>query len=363
MSTKNNVDEWIDYIYNEWLFKKSSTKLQRISSMRESSKILVSEMKKALEENRNGDVWHIIERLKKLSGFSRTDDDLTRKTDSPETLLECAITVYKLGDNEEALNLLGAALAGYASDWHYRAVSLWLKGCVQWLIPSHIDDAILQWEHSWELFKKYGPLDTDPIWYKKCADDMRQAIDDATKANAPQKPPTTSSTSPRPTGSIKRHSMRSLSIIGEIPAGQTYNLIAPLGAMEFEEVCLLGERHRIVNLRTGNVINIPQRNEHFILKVKGTSMNAATPEPIEDGDYVLMRNLTTPNHMDIVAAEIVGPDTGATLKRYRFENNSHYLYPESNDPNFQQPINPRPDWELGKDFRIRGVALAVLKKI
>lgn len=89
-------------------------------------------------------------------------------------------------------------------------------------------------------------------------------------------------------------------------------------------------------------------------------MNTASPEPILNGDYVLMCAQKTAESGDIVAAEIVGVDDRATLKRYKVESGKIVLLPESDDPAFQDPTSIRCEFRKPDDnFYIRGVALAV----
>ena len=96
-------------------------------------------------------------------------------------------------------------------------------------------------------------------------------------------------------------------------------------------------------------------------------MNRATPEYIEDGDHVVMREQRTAANGDIVAAEIVsgdGKDDRATLKRFMRVDGKIYLVPESSDPKFSERIDPLECFtKFDEGFYIRGVALAVLKPL
>jgi SOS-response transcriptional repressor LexA len=115
------------------------------------------------------------------------------------------------------------------------------------------------------------------------------------------------------------------------------------------------------------VIRLNQLQEYYILRVCGTSMNDARPEKIEDGDYVLMRKQNGAENQDIVAAEITsgdGKDDRATLKRFKRVNGKILLLPESTDPEFAKPMYvDRMFTTFDVDFCIRGVALAVFKKL
>ena len=97
-------------------------------------------------------------------------------------------------------------------------------------------------------------------------------------------------------------------------------------------------------------------------------MNLASPEIIENGDYVIMREQYTADNGDIVAALIV-KDHGenerlATLKRYKRKDGKILLQPESDDPDFKKPVYIHREFdEKINEFQIRGVAIAVLKEI
>ena len=136
---------------------------------------------------------------------------------------------------------------------------------------------------------------------------------------------------------------------------------------KISEVVLGEERYRIINL-VGNeqIVALQNNQRYYLLEVAGNSMNSSVPEPINHGDYVLMRNQNTANNQDIIAAEIVGIDESrATLKRYKKGSGSRILLlPESNDFRFQTPIYLEREFsEFDSDFSIRGMAIAVFKKI
>jgi len=125
-----------------------------------------------------------------------------------------------------------------------------------------------------------------------------------------------------------------------------------------------GNYYRFVSLKDREqTINLSFGRDYFILKVVGTSMNR--DGNINDGDYVLMQAKNNAESGDIVAAEIVDIDECATLKRYIIDENGKIsLQPESDDPKFQDPISVRREFANSDyDFHIRGVALAVFKRI
>jgi len=138
-----------------------------------------------------------------------------------------------------------------------------------------------------------------------------------------------------------------------------------LDFMEVDQVILEDKKYRIVSLLCGKqVVNLPCGQHHFVLHVRGNSMNQATPEPIDNGDYVILREQNTAESGDIVAVEIVGVDDRATLKRFKIESGKIFLVPESADLEFKKPMYLNHIFtKLDVDIYIRGVAVAVLKPV
>jgi hypothetical protein len=420
MVNKAYLDAWIEYVYNDWFnnwYLSSAPNHNKSWKMPPSSVIRIQQLNELIRRGGSRDeILASVDCLLRMCGFTAGKDT------AAEIQLVCAVAIYKLGDFSEALKLLNEAVGGFTGLLHPRAVALWINGCILWLWASRIDAAIMQWEDSWESFSK--SLDKDRIWYEPRIRIMRETIDAATRNGAPPPPPSLRPAVPAAARPPRRHpkcapgahrrwknppapggasgtppagmhigptafsigpstynpnppgrarlggaSLRSYPIRGEIRAGEFYNVFDPpgeetLGRMEVSEVEILGERYEVFNLREGALVNLSQGNQngYFILRVKGHSMRTSSPVQIRNGDYVLMRQQDTAQHMDIVAAEIIGPDEGATLKRYRVENNLPRLYPESDHPDWQTPMDLRPEWVVGRDFRIVGVALAVFKK-
>jgi hypothetical protein len=140
---------------------------------------------------------------------------------------------------------------------------------------------------------------------------------------------------------------------------------SPKGKLEINNVMIDGIPHRIVNLRAGRLIsiNLASDQRYTVLRVIGDSMNE---EGIDEGDYVLLRQSGSPNSGDIVAAEIVGIDIAqATLKKYRVTR----LDAQGNkleivlEPHSRNPKHEPRTFSGQKGFFIRGIALAVFKKI
>ncbi|HKJ26972.1 MAG TPA: S24 family peptidase, partial [Anaerolineales bacterium] len=110
-------------------------------------------------------------------------------------------------------------------------------------------------------------------------------------------------------------------------------------------------------------VNLIHEFEHFILRVKGDSMNQAG---IDDGDYVIVRAQPHGSSGDIVVAQIKEEEAKATLKRFKSETtDAIILRPETDNPS----IDPdgftftKKDVDDSDKVMILGVALAVLKPV
>jgi SOS-response transcriptional repressor LexA len=238
----------------------------------------------------------------------------------------------------------------------------WLLGCVYWALENEVD-ALSSWENSMQEISEHArKIDrnnlNDVQWYANVQQEMEEAIKYAADHNAPPPP----KIKPRSNG--KKHLLQTLPVIGRIPAGTPLNILPDAASfMEVDEVILENKRYHIVSLfHDKKVVNLHTRQRFYILHVNGNSMNQATPEPIENGDYVILREQTTAESGDIVAAEIVGVDDRATLKRFKIDSGTFFLMPESADPEFKKPIYLDHIFTQFDDrFYIRGVAIAVLK--
>ena len=111
---------------------------------------------------------------------------------------------------------------------------------------------------------------------------------------------------------------------------------------------LLAEQN-IVDHRPVATNLLRRGSEHFLLRVRGDSMNQAG---IADGDLVLVRQQPTASNGERVVALI---DEDATVKRLRIGAESVLLEPVSSNPT-HKPIVVR------RDFKIQGVVVATIPK-
>lgn len=357
MNHRKILDAWINYIYEDWLDKRGAPRFHA------SVEPLIAKLRQYASDRRHfDDAWHCIEQIEQLYDHIPRDNQI-----SSRMLLECGVAAYKMGNAREAIPFLNGAFTSYNED-HDRAVARWLLGCMYWYIGDSIN-ALSAWEaghrHFEEQAKKSGRGTGLVQWY----DEKIQEMEDAIKYAADHEAPPFPRVARRKKNPGKPHLLQSLPVIGQIPAGTPLHVLPdPVDFMSMERVRLNDQDYRAVSLLRGErVVKIPPEQSFYILRVYGNSMNQCSPEPIEDGDYVILRKQHTAENGDIVAAEITsgaGVDDRATLKRFKIQDKTIYLIPESSDPEFQKPIYVNRSFtRLDDGFHIRGVAIAVLKPL
>jgi repressor LexA len=145
-------------------------------------------------------------------------------------------------------------------------------------------------------------------------------------------------------GAIKRthHESRSASILDPefSPTGNTLPLLgtiqagAPIEAVEVPEVFDVKAM-------------VPIDDDHFVLKVKGTSM---IEEGVRPGDFVIVRRTNVARNGQMVVAVL--DDSEATLKRYFHEGDRVRLQPANEE---MPPI-------YVKNCEVRGVAVGIFRR-
>ncbi len=105
MTTKENCDRWIDYVYGEWL-ERWIRKIPANVYLRESTKNMVDRMKSSSLSGRTEEAWNLLERLKRLSDSfygGEENRDQTYQHERSEVYMECALSLIQMGDLQEAL--------------------------------------------------------------------------------------------------------------------------------------------------------------------------------------------------------------------------------------------------------------------
>ncbi len=363
-TVKEICDTWVEYVYEQWIKNLLRDKLT--SSMRDSTKNMVSRMKDASSDpKRAEDAWNLLERLKRLSdglnNGSVVNEHMYEKFD---IYIECALVAYKLGDLQEALNLLRVPTETVLKRSPHKSVSYWLCGCVQWQLPSHVEDAVLSWERGLQTINEVAmnTSNNDFETAKKCkkiSQEMKDAINDATLSNMPPLPPIPGARR-RPDSSSSNMSayeakLKFIPFFGSIPAGNPARALDhPSGRAGIEELELeTGRFYKVYNVRQEKEIKLNPSSEYFILKANGDSMNICEPVNIDNGDCVLLIKTNSAQDNDIVAGTVLREGADSTLKRYRVESGGRFLVYESDTSDKWLPM-------FSEDY-IQGVVVAVLK--
>jgi hypothetical protein len=149
----------------------------------------------------------------------------------------------------------------------------------------------------------------------------------------------------------------------KIPAGgfepTATNGGSVIGHVEIPWVLINDELFYVKDLRkAGKLIDVlASGHKYTVVKVTGDSMNK---DGIDIGDFVLLRQQDDATNNDIVAAEIVGIDTEATLKRFLRRNGEVTLRPNSTNPEYQKDYVFK---KINTGLYVRGVAYAVFKPV
>ena len=96
-----------------------------------------------------------------------------------------------------------------------------------------------------------------------------------------------------------------------------------------------------------------RRATYFFLRAYGDSMNRASPTPINEGDFLLVRSSPTANNQSVVIA-LIGDD--ATCKRLELiPENPPSLVPQSSNPAHKKRV-------MLETFQILGVVEEIITK-
>lgn len=370
------VAQWLEAAYGNWFIN-----CEYVTNLRKPTKEIVSQMKSAVDSRNFAEAEQFMERLQSLSNrFSQNQPGSSREYsyEQAETLVECGYAAYQMGEKLTALQLFDEAQKKYIGHEHCRGAVLWMLGAVQWQFPTRMDDAIISWESSYEIYSLLRTRSNrveNAAWYRFWVEEMRVALDRAIlkiyQAPPPKdewprwdnlsKQPKSSANETASSNSSRQRSvadiLQTISVYASIPAGGFSTSPQPETWIEMEQVLIDGIPHNILNLNPGRIVKLGDDEHYVAVKVTGDSMNR---KKIEDGDYVLLRVQQVADNGDIVAAE---KDDGfsdnkvSTLKQFFRRNGEIHLEPQSSNPIHQPFI-----FANEKSLRICGVAVAVLKK-
>jgi tetratricopeptide (TPR) repeat protein len=106
--------------------------------------------------------------------------------ESAEVLVECAMVFCRLDNLSKAQEMQQKAVEIFPPQSHQRAVTLWLLGIFQWLMPVRRKDAISSWEECLDmmadLIQIYQQEDKPDrvTWYRQKRDTMSRMLDEKT---------------------------------------------------------------------------------------------------------------------------------------------------------------------------------------
>jgi hypothetical protein len=335
---------------------------------------LVRQMHAAVRQKNSADALALMDEARYVS--DQAGDPLVQA----RVRLECARADYNLGRNDEAMQdlmgvirLLKVRSAHDASYKYYGAIANWMLGTLLVKMPDQRQAALVAWQACLDAFESLVLWavyeNSDPTWYRDRCTEMRQGLDKAI-SSAPAKPARPVASPPKsakfkfPISTLYSGNLKSIPIVGEIPAGgfgpsgiDSHILEKLKLEPSMDEFLIGGESFRLVNLRSSpGVTQLVSSKTYYILKVKGDSMDKALIDP---DDYVLLRQQSSADPYDIVAAEVVHIDTEATLKLFVHTPNGVELQPRSKNPKHKRiPVSHHPG-----GFHIRGIVLGVFKKV
>jgi hypothetical protein len=178
----------------------------------------------------------------------------------------------------------------------------------------------------------------------------------------PLRPPPPPPNRPRPPKNRYLPAYLAMGSMYSIPAGSTRLVQSVDEEIILEKIYIGDEPYTIYSLHSWAGKKYEPRvrmpDNPVVLRVRGTSMNKATPVPIEEGDYVLLKEQSDCGSMEIAAVTILEPNIpDSTLKRCYSHGTFIEFKPESTDP-----THPSYSFEVGSgQFHVVGVALAVMK--
>lgn len=361
---------WLNIAYYEWLencqFKHRD--------LRDPTKDIVKQMHDAVNQKNYAVAEQCMERLQSLNdrfSLNQTRSSKKHSYEVPETLLECGRAAYAMGEKLAAMQLFGDTAKKYIGNDHCRAVTLWMLGCVQWQFPTRIDDAIVSWESSYEIFKDLKDRSNRvefgkwyQYWYEVMQSRLSGAIDGKHVAPPPQREwpqwldPSITKKTTKVVGRNDDNVLRAFAVYESIPAGGFSTLPISRTWIEIDRVLIDQVPHYVLNLRGGKTVILKDTEHYIVIKVLGESMNKKN---IENDDYVLMRVQEAAENEDIVAVEVddyVLGDEKASLKQFFRSGGKVILQPQSTNPDYQAY-----EFDKGIGVHVRGVALAVLKRV
>ncbi|HRJ57704.1 MAG TPA: S24 family peptidase [Anaerolineales bacterium] len=320
-------------------------------------------MENAYNANQSNQVWRYVGELEELT---QTADPAYRG----EVMLRCAKISCDLENLKEALRFCNEAEIKFKTYPHLHAVVLWMIGCIHWVNNSHVK-GIANWQETIQIFtneqQNWSLVPEKVKWYTNVIPMLENYLEQAMDSDT--LPAYKEGLHEVYNGDPTALKWVDCQIHDEVPAGGfgAVGFEQPELNLEISEVLIEGTPYKAYKIReietdppTDSVV-IQQKRKYHTLRIKGDSMNRATPVPIEHGDYVFVLAQTTANNDEIVVVEIRDNDSRATVKRLQRIGNRLILIPETSDetiknlPEFSRDYSER-------ELSIVGVVEAVFKK-
>jgi len=415
-SAQEIANDWVRFAEKYWwepVWFEDKDKIRLSEHIRQ----VLNNLDQANENHDTNAAFREIERIRK-KGIS------INPFESGVALRRCGQVALQMGYIAVAAEMLRLSQFDIGRDKkHYFAVINWMEGCVAWIMPRNRHNVGINcWQACIDSFKELSESSDVAVaylnWYKKQRRIMIEALEFAIENDRlppvwlilemfgiedPDFTPSAEKKTtppPPPPASKKVENYFDLFVVYEdIPAGMpapsgyvptaghpVHPGLEPDDHIEVTRVRVGGQEYSLhsIGLR-GRKINLTQGAEHFVLRVRGNSMNQAG---IEHGNLVLCRAQRTARHEDIAAIAFdlnnldlddenlaplkklrmtLGPDgeLPTTLKRFVEQEKDISIRAESDDPAFDGFDVTIPKSRLASEEHIiiYGVAVAVLKPV
>lgn len=264
------------------------------------------------------------------------------------------------GDHRDALLKLKSSLELYTGKYDEHAITLFLIGCVEWLIPERRNQSLSSFSRAANEFKalqQYHGKDEFKDKYESRQKWTEQILSALIKNDKfpPVFPDVQKNNNAQ---NVPPASFKVWEVLEVVPAGGFGTVGTDrrtIADVYIPQVEINKELFDIFHLKPGYIVNLTTIRNHIVVKVSGDSMNQTAP-PILDGDYLLIKIQQQPEQNDIVLTVRQDIDTLANVKRYKIVDGRAVLRPESNNPK-HKAIAFDPAQDL-----IEGIAVAVFKK-
>ena len=185
---RTHDQEKYDWYQNRWqlmnidlacTFEEAYTWLNHFDSPKIEPSI-VQVRNKIVDDLKQKKVDGIVQQMEMLQRIAFADNDYLVY---PQILVDCALLAYQMENQKnEALRLLKQALMVFMPNSHQQAAVRWMLGVVEWQDKSSVEQAVVHWQQSREIFLDLAILEDRANrqdrcrWYKRTGEVMRLAL-------------------------------------------------------------------------------------------------------------------------------------------------------------------------------------------